>query len=190
VVAATDDDCKRAIVFTAGQTSKIVTPHNLCVSRVAWLPHQDAFIFAAMERGTSAIKCYLQSLSDGTMRAFSDGYICVLTSPDGKYVLAHKGSSYFKIAIDGSEPPLALKLNPDYRPLRWTAPNAIVMIRDTNPFALATFNPDSGLVSQTTVKRPPGLESLTVARLSADGRVLAYSGYRLFSEMHVVGGLR
>jgi Tol biopolymer transport system component len=196
VLAATNETCPRAVMFTPGKPSRILTPPNLCISTIMWLPDNTRFIYSASQKA-GEVRCYVQSLSEATPKPFTpEGYVCRLISPDGRFALAGKGigplgNLYSKIATDGSEPPQqVLQMDHGFTFVRWKSSNEIVTAHDGNPLTLKTFNLKAGTVSINSLQRPSGIDALASLMMSADGSSYAIGGPHLSSELYLIQGLR
>jgi hypothetical protein len=194
-LAVTAAACPQAVWFPAlggehpGAGRQLVTPEGLCVQQIMWLPEPQRFLFTATDAHTGAMRCYAQRLGEPAPTAVSpEGFQCLLPAPDGHAVLARAGRRYFRLSLDGG-PPAPLPLEARDAPLRWDARDRIDMLVRRRPYRLAGFDPASGRESPLR-PAPAGLDLLGPARLSADGKTLAYTATQAASQLYVLRGLR
>ena len=115
---------------------------------------------------------------------------CALISPDGNHVLVENSSNYYKVAIDGKEPPVKVKLDLAYTPIRWWDGNQI-LADDGKMHGISLVDLASGQVGAVQpIKFPSEVESLSFIKVSANRQTIAYSGYKLMSDLYLIHGLR
>jgi len=190
VLALTNESCKRAVLLSPKRQSEVLTKANLCVNSASWLPDGRRFILDASEPNHKH-RCYVQAM-DGTLpRPFTaEDSTCALISPDGNHVLVENSSNYYKVAIDGKEPPVKVKLDLAYTPIRWWDGNQI-LADDGKMHGISLVDLASGQVGAVQpIKFPSEVESLSFIKVSANRQTIAYSGYKLMSDLYLIHGLR
>jgi WD40 repeat protein len=191
VLALSNEQCTRVVMFAPDQPSQTLTAANMCVTSVSWLPNGKQFIFAGAKQGQSN-RCYLQSLDRSGMRAItSDNFRCDLISPDGAYTLANSGNDFYKVAIDKAEAPIKVKFPAHFVPIRWIAADRVFAIEEFGFSEIDTIDLTSGaIVDKTPIRLPSGVDSVSILKIGADNNTFAYSAVRRSSDLYVIQGLR
>jgi Tol biopolymer transport system component len=192
VLALTHEPCSRVVMFAPDQPSRILTPSDLCVSSVSWLPNGKKFVFVGGGREQPS-RCYVQSVDGSGLKPLSTGRNarCGLVSPDGKYALASYGDSYYKVAIDQSAQPAKVNYPAHYVPVRWVAGDRIDAIGENGFSEIDTIDIGSGeIVGKQPIQLPSDVESVSFFKIGADNNTYAFSATKRSSDLFIIKGLR
>ncbi len=192
VLALTNETCSRVVMFAPDQPSRILTGSDLCVSSVSWLPSGQKFVFVGGGREQPS-RCYVQSVDGGVLKPLSIGENarCGLVSPDGKYVLASYGDSYYKVPVDQSAAPVKANYPAHFVPVRWIAGDRIDAIDENGVSEIVTIDIASGeIVGKEPIQLPSDVESVSFLKIGADGNTYAFSGTKRSSDLFIIKGLR
>jgi Tol biopolymer transport system component len=190
-LALSDEACSRVILLSPEQRPQFLTRANLCADHAVWVADNQQIIFNASESGHRP-RCYLQKLGGAEAHPITEeGARCYMASPDGQYVLIQKGDGTFKVSIDGSGPLVRLKLPAGSMPVRWLADGRIA-IANGPPLSLSTVDPMTGEVKSNLITFPAQSEDRVPLSIdvSADLKVVSYSGYGLKSDLLMIHGLQ
>jgi hypothetical protein len=180
----------------AGEPRTIPTG-DLDIDHVSWFPDGRSLCCLASEPG-HARRLYKIDLASGKREPFSEEgitYYDSMVSPDGRFALAHDPSRKLTIyPVDGS-PSRPLEGAIEFqRPVAWSAKGDAVYVfsRGELPVKVWRIALEGGareLFREISPRDATGVEGIATARMTPDGKALAYSYYQRISRMYAVEGL-
>jgi Tol biopolymer transport system component len=180
----------------AGEPRTIPTG-DLDVDHVSWFPDGRALCCLASEPGR-ARRLYKIDLASGKREPFSEEgitYYDSLVSPDGRFALAHAPGRRLTIyPVDGgASRPLEGAFEFE-RPVAWSAKGDAIYVFSRGELPVKLWRIELGTGERTLFREispvdATGVEGIANARMTPDGRALAYSYYQRMSRMYTVEGL-
>ena len=180
----------------AGEPRTIPTG-DLDIDHVSWFPDGRTLCCLASEPGR-ARRLYKIDLASGKREPFSEEgitYYDSLVSPDGRFALAHNPDRRLTIyPVDGSASrPLEGAIEYE-RPVGWSAKGDAIYVfsRGELPVKMWRIDLATGarmLFREISPLDATGVEGIATARMTPDGRALAYCYYQRMSRMYTVEGL-
>jgi len=180
----------------AGEPRTIPTG-DLGIDHATWFPDGRAVCCLASEPGR-ARRLYRVDLEGGTPEPFSEEgvtYYDSLVSPDGRFAVAHGPGRRLRIyPVDGgASRPLGGAVEFE-RLVGWSADGKAIHVftRGELPVKIWRIELETGARSLHREFSPldnTGVEGIAVARMTPDGKALAYSYYQRMSRMYTVEGL-
>ena len=112
-------------------------------------------------------------------------------TPEGKYVLASYGDSYFKVPVDQSASPVKVNYPAHYVPVRWVAGDRLDAIYEYGVSEIDTIDIGSGeIVEKQPFQLPAEVESVSFLKIGADNNTYAFSATKRSSDLFIIKGLR
>jgi Tol biopolymer transport system component len=180
----------------AGEARTIPTG-NLSVDHVSWFPDGRSICCLASEPGR-ARRLYKIDLATGKGEPFSEEgitYYDSLVSPDGRFALAHAPGRKLTIyPVDGgASRPLEGAFDFE-RPVGWGDNGSAVYVFNRGELPAKVWRLELGSGARTLFREicpddGTGVEGIATARMTPDGKALAYSYYQRMSRMYTVEGL-
>ena len=170
---------------------------DLEVDHASWFPDGRSICCLASEAGR-ARRLYKVDLASGKREPFSEEgitYYDTLVSPDGRYAVAHGPSRTLTIyPVDGGVPRPLRGAVPFERMVSWSAEGDAIYVfaRGELPVKIWRMDLETGERKLFRELSPPdttGVEGIANARMTPDGKALAYSYYQRLSRMYTVEGL-
>jgi Tol biopolymer transport system component len=180
----------------AGEPRTIPTG-DLDVDHVSWFPDGRSLCCLASEPGR-ARRLYKIDIASGKREPFSEEgitYYDSLVSPDGRFALAHAPGRRLTIyPVDGgASRPLEGAFEFE-RPVAWSAKGEAIYVFSRGELPAKVWRIELGTGARTLFREispldATGVEGIANARMTPDGRALAYSYYQRMSRMYTVEGL-
>jgi serine/threonine protein kinase/Tol biopolymer transport system component len=180
----------------AGEPRTIPTG-DLNVDHASWFPDGRSICCLASEPGR-ARRLYKIDLATGKREPFSEEgitYYDSLVSPDGRFALAHApGRKLTVYPVDGgASRPLEGAFDFE-RPVGWGDQGRAIYVFSRGELPVKVWRIELGSGARTLFREispadATGVEGIATARMTPDGRTLAYSYYQRMSRMYTVEGL-
>jgi len=180
----------------AGEPRTIPTG-DLSVDHASWFPDGRSICCLASEPGR-ARRLYKIDLATGKREPFSEEgitYYDSLVSPDGLFALAHAPGRKLTIypADGGASRPLEGALDFE-RPVGWAEKGKAVYVFNRGELPAKIWRIELGTGARSLFREispadATGVEGIATARMTPDGKTLAYSYYQRMSRLYTVEGL-
>lgn len=168
---------------------------GLTYSGTLFFPDGRHLLVTARE-GSRGFRSYVYPLEGGAPRPVTpEGTWARAISPDGSRLACSTASGLSVLAVDPPEARPVKGSLPSDRIAGWCAGGRALWVlqQDGPATSIARLDLASGERRPWRRLRPPdatGLQPITEARVTPDGRLYAYSYERVLSELFLVGGLR
>jgi Tol biopolymer transport system component len=180
----------------AGEPRTIPTG-DLSVDHASWFPDGRSICCLASEPGR-ARRLYKIDLATGKREPFSEEgitYYDSLVSPDGRFALAHDPGRKLTIyPVDGGASRPLTGVVEFERSVAWSPKGDAVYVFNRGEVPAKVWRIELASGARTLFREispfdATGVEGIATARMTPDGKALAYSYYQRLSRMYTVEGL-
>jgi Tol biopolymer transport system component len=195
LVATTSTPPQYVLLPTGTGEAKQLTHDSITHSDFAyWFPDSRRFLFNGSEPGHKP-RGYIQNISGSAARAITpEGVSVGPIALDGiHFVGRDEGGSSYLYSLDGSSRPVQLNVSASEHIRGWLDSRHVYFF--TPPLATTIYSLDVVTGQRQVLKRievadPAGMDSLVPVFFARDGKHCVYTIGRLFSDLHLVTGLR
>ena len=162
----------------------------------AFLPDGKRMVFTAHEPGKPP-RVFVQSLDGGAPRPVTpEGVTARALSPDGGTLLVRTFDQGFSLApLDGGPSTPVRSVEPEERPLRWTADGRAIFVGSSRAIPARVFRLDPATGNRELWKEfkpgdPSGVQFLNAGAISADGNTILFTYGHQISDLYLAEGLK
>ena len=162
----------------------------------AFLPDGKRIVYGAHEAGKPP-RVFVQDLEGGAAKPVTpEGVTARAVSPDGKFLLTETAGKGFGVTpLEGGPSVPVRGIEPNDRPLRWTADGRSLFVGSTRDLPARVFRVDLAtgrreLWKEFTPGDPTGITGSGASSISADGNTILFGYFHILSDLYVAEGLR
>ena len=177
----------------AGQVRPLPRPGIVDRGDDKWTADSQHVVFSGEEQG-KPIRCYIQDISGAKPEPLGpEGLSTPRVSPDGKFLLARKGTDWVLADLSNNQVQPARGIDPADKVIRWSGDGrSVYLYRQQRIIRLFQVDPLTGhkeLLREINPADPAGMIGLPEVMISADGKTCVYWFVRRISELYVARNL-
>jgi len=140
---------------------------------------------------------YIQHLETGRLEPIAEkGLLAVVASPDGRRLLIHDPlEGYVVWPLDGAKPAALKTLDPQHRPIQWSADGKFLYVRGLGDAVVRLYrfnlaNGDSELLKELAPSDPAGIVGVGDGRgelaVTPDGKTHVFTYWSFLRDLYLV----